>query len=331
MPYNPALDGLRAIAIAAVVAFHSGAPLVGGGYLGVDLFFVLSGYLITTILRREYDLSGSIRLARFYWRRAMRLYPTLLLVLLVFVLSAPFLWPDVPAIRYAAWAALYLSDYSRAFLGEPIILSYTWSLSVEEHFYLLWPLLLPAVVRSRHPVRILLAAYLLATVWRWFNYFWLGWEPAYFRFDTRLSGLILGCMLSFRRPDVSRFMLPAAGLTAVLFATPTFHATAGLLLAVPLGEIAAAVLVTGCVDAAGRVSWLSATPLVYIGRLSYGIYLWHFPIIYWIRDHYSWPVALIGAAAASVALAALTFHLVDAPIRARRTRSHLPALPERVG
>src|SRR5687768_11060779 len=136
MRYMPELDGLRALAVCAVLAFHAGAPMAQSGYLGVDLFFVLSGFLITSILVAEHERSGTIAVGRFYVRRALRLYPSLLLMLAVFVVVAPLLWPELPAARYALWSALYLSDYTRALIGEPEVLSYTWSLSVEEHFYL---------------------------------------------------------------------------------------------------------------------------------------------------------------------------------------------------
>jgi peptidoglycan/LPS O-acetylase OafA/YrhL len=287
----------------------------------VDLFFVLSGFLITTILVTEHQEAGAIRLRQFYWRRALRLYPTLLLMLAAFVAVGPFVWPDLPTSRYAAWAALYLSDYSRALLGDPQVLSYTWSLSVEEHFYLLWPLVLPALLRARNPVRVLVITYVLATAWRIANYLWLGWEPAYFRFDTRLSGLILGCLLAFWQPNVGRWA-PAAILSLCAVMTmDTFMLGTGLTAAVPVVEIASAVLVLACVSAPEKLR--AIIPLAYLGRLSYGMYIWHFPLVYWMRDRYDWPVTLVTGGLFAFCMAALTYHFVDAPLRRWRDRGSL--------
>lgn len=324
--YMPALDGLRGLAILAVIAYHAGAPFAGTGYLGVDLFFVLSGFLITGLLTAELRSTGSIALGRFYWRRALRLYPTLLLMVVGFLIAAPMVWPELPAWRYAMWAMLYLSDYSRALLGEPIVLSYTWSLSVEEHFYLVWPLVLPIIIRFRHPLQLLMACYILATAWRILNYSWLGWDAAYFRFDTRLSGLILGGVLALWRPQMNCPAWPAAVIIAVLMALPSTHNWTGIAVGMPLAEGASALLVLAAATNERRVAWASWPPLIYLGRLSYGMYIWHFPMIYWLRDNYTWEVALTGATAFAFVMAAATYHLVDLPLRQYRVLG-IPAHP----
>jgi peptidoglycan/LPS O-acetylase OafA/YrhL len=318
MKYNPALDGLRAIAVFAVLAFHAGAPLAGGGYVGVDLFFVLSGFLITTILMQEQAATGRIAVGRFYWRRALRLYPTLLLVLAAFLVASPYLWPELPAWRYAAMAALYVTDYTRALLGEPEVLSYTWSLSVEEHFYLLWPLVLPIVLRQRRPVMVLAAAYLVATIWRVGNYHWLGWDATYFRFDTRLSGLILGCLLAMLSPFTSRYTPLAVLALIVAVAVPSFHVPAGLTGVLLLAEGGAVGMVIYACSVRGRASFLAAPALAYLGRLSYGIYLWHFPVVYWLRERFDWTTTLVATAVIAVALAAATYHFIDVPLQRYR-------------
>lgn len=318
MTYNPALDGLRAVAVFVVLAFHADAPFAGGGFVGVDLFFVLSGLLITTILKQEHDARGGIGLARFYWRRALRLYPTLLLVLAAFLMVSPSVWPDLPAWRYAAMAAFYVSDYTRAFLGEPVVLSYTWSLSVEEHFYLLWPLVLPLLLRRRNPVFVLAVAYLVSTVWRIVNYSWLGWDATYFRFDTRMSGLILGCMLAFLPAAKPRYTALALAAFIIAVAVPALHRPIGLIGSITLAELGSAGLVLYAVSDKGRTGFLAAPALVYVGRLSYGIYLWHFPLAYFLRGWMPWEQALVFTAAFATAAAALTYHLVDMPLRAYR-------------
>ena len=328
LSYIPGLDGLRAVAMLAVLGYHAFAPFAVSGYLGVDLFFVLSGFLITTILATEHKKTGRIDVLRFYWRRALRLYPTLLLMLVCFLAVAPYLWPEIPAKRYALWAALYVSDYTRALMGEPIVLSYTWSLSVEEHFYLLLPLFLPAILNTKSPIRTLALAYAVATAWRVANYVWLGWDATYFRFDTRLSGLILGCIIALWRPTHLKLAGIAAAVFALLVMIPSSHFWTGLTLAVPFAEISAAILIASCAFEPTRVRWASTPALAYLGRLSYGVYIWHFPAIYWLRENYAWPVAMISAGIFAVGMAAITYHFVDLPLRRLRgVRRTLPAAP----
>jgi len=136
------LDGLRAVAVVLVISDHCGVPVFDQGYFGVDLFFVLSGFLITRLLVDEIDATGRIELWRFYLRRLLRLAPALLLFLAAYMLIAPSIWPQFDFLlhlRDAALVGFYLSDYSQAFWHNPKVLIHTWSLSVEEHFYLIWP------------------------------------------------------------------------------------------------------------------------------------------------------------------------------------------------
>ena len=207
--YNPALDGLRAVAIALVIADHCHVPGFDGGYFGVDLFFVLSGFLITRLLVDEFDAAGQIDLPRFYLRRLLRLAPPLLLLLAAYLVIAPMIWPQYGLwshIRDAALAGFYLSDYGRAFWHYPIALQHTWSLSVEEHFYLIWPfaVLLLARIELRWRIAGLFGIYLIATAWRIFEYESSGWVATYFRFDTRMSGLICGALLAICLPRMGR-------------------------------------------------------------------------------------------------------------------------------
>lgn len=151
------LDGLRALAAVAVIFFHAGedTPL-SGGFLGVDVFFVLSGYLITSILLRERSFTGRIDTLRFYGRRFVRLMPALVFLLAVYVIAAPLMWPSMSRsehIGHALVAGFYLSDYGYALWRIPEFLRHTWSLSVEEHFYLLWPPVLVLLLRSANLAR----------------------------------------------------------------------------------------------------------------------------------------------------------------------------------
>ncbi|MBO9650127.1 MAG: acyltransferase [Variovorax sp.] len=318
--YLPALDGIRAIAIAMVLIFHSGFHPTGGGYLGVDVFFVLSGFLITKLLMSEMAQQGRIDLAGFYWRRALRLYPVFLVVLVCVTLPGHFLWPGIPIGQHAALAGLYLTDYAQALHYAPSPLTYTWSLAVEEHFYVLWPLALPFVLRARDPVRVMLMLYLVAFMWRLFNLATVGWYPTYFRFDTRASGIILGCMLALMPTEAPP---KYAGIAAILLlllaaAPPSWGLMYGLGLAAPVAEVGAAILVL-CAFHSNRESRLLAwAPLAYLGRLSYGVYLWHAPLMFWMRERgFSRLAILIGGSALAVALAALSYHLIDRPVRIR--------------
>lgn len=305
MRYQPHLDGLRALAALAVVAFHARAPGFLGGYVGVDLFFVLSGYLITRLLAENSNIP------RFYARRARRLLPALLFFLAVYLLVFPFLVPGHPHVRDAALAALYVSDYTASFTGAPKYLVHTWSLSVETHFYLLWPLIL---IKLNPGIRTLVVAYILATAWRWW---WPDWFEAYTRFDTHATGLILGCIIAKIR-DVPRF---PAWLGIAILAVACFHfrwlspdiKTWGWVIV----ELGAAVAILGT-----PASWLSSAPIVYIGRLSYGLYLWHYPTSRLLREWGEpWWVVLIASLLIGLVMAAVSYHTVEAWFRRRRVMS----------
>jgi peptidoglycan/LPS O-acetylase OafA/YrhL len=200
--YNPALDGMRAIAALLVIGSHCRVPGFHGGFYGVDLFLVLSGFLITSLLIDEHGSSGCIDLPRFYLRRFLRLTPPLFVMLAAYVVVGPLLWPQFDIgwhVRDTLVAAFYVSDYGRAFWHMPHIVQHTWSLGVEEHFYLLWPLVLLAVLRlpARWRPAALFGLYVAATAWRMFWYVDApDWPETYYRLDTRMSGLILGALLA---------------------------------------------------------------------------------------------------------------------------------------
>lgn len=301
MRYNPAFDGLRALAVLAVIAFHAHVPGFGGGYIGVDVFFVLSGYLITRVLEETPDLRA------FYWRRVKRLAPPLALMLAAYLLVFPALHPGYPHARDAAIAFFYLSDYTFAFAGVPDFLRHTWSLAVEEHFYLLWPLVF---LRWRPSVHWLLVAYVLATIWR---ASWSEWDQAYHRFDTHATGLILGCAIaSVRRVDFPAW--PGLVVLGICCATFAWKSPAVQLAGFTVAEAGAMLLVLG-----RPPKWLGHPVLAYVGRLSYGMYLWHYPIARIVRDAgASWELVLIVSLAGSVPLAALSYHTLEAWIRRRR-------------
>ena len=295
--YIPGLDGLRTLAVLAVVCTHAGAGWADGGYIGVDVFFVLSGYLITRLLDETQPT-----LREFYVRRLRRLTPQLALMLAAFLVVFYTIQPGQPHYLDAALSILYLSDYGRAFWGYPLILGHTWSLSVEEHFYLLWPLVF---YRYRPTVKMLAWGFIVATLWR---VHFDSWGRFYFSFDGHLSGLVLGCLIA----HFPRERFPAwPGLLALAFAGYFMHY--GDPYAQGPGqttiEIASAVAILGT-----HPKWLESAPMTYLGKLSYGIYLWHAPIVHLMGGR-PWAVKLAVSLAASIALSALSYHTIEAWIR----------------
>lgn len=313
MQRNHALDGLRGIAALAVLGFHIGVPWLKGGHLGVDIFFVLSGYLITAILTKEFEQTGRIALGRFYVARALRLYPALFLFLAGYLLISQFSWPEQPAAANAALVALYLTDYSIPYWHQPEIIVHTWSLSVEEHFYLLWPIFLSSLVLKRDWLsRVILLAvlYVAATGWRIYHAEIGGWEAAYFPFDSRVSGLLLGALLGqmsgrYDLGKVSSAIGLIAGVTISLLLLTTEQDVPGLGLPVICVELATACLIIAFQHPGPLYKVYSIAPFVFTGKISYALYLWHLLIAHAVGEGPFWPtVPLIiilsfGCAAAS--------------------------------
>jgi len=327
MRYNPALDGLRALSILAVLMFHCGVPLARGGFVGVDVFFVLSGYLITSLLARE-QRNGAIQVGRFYTRRALRLCPTLLLMVAAYLALAPLLWPADKRWLSAALASLYVYDYALAFWKLTYTIGHTWSLGVEEKFYLLWPLVLPLLLRTRDPVRWLIGAFVVATAWRYFTAMHWTWSQAYFRFDTRVSGMLLGAIAALTRVRISRPALALAwlGFALLIFlpSLPGGHQVQAVTLRITLAELCAFVLICHAAwhgeASDGKATFLAARPLVFVGRLSYGIYIWHFPFVLVLRGTQPVWVQLLATLAFSMTMAAICLYWVDEPIKRWRQK-----------
>ena len=326
--YLPQLDGLRAVACLAVVLFHLDPHgQFSGGFIGVDIFFVLSAYLITGVLCRNMTTSNTLELRSFYWNRFLRLAPALGLFLLAYILFAPLFWPGKPHIRDSVLVALYITDYSYPLLDAPRYLRHTWSLAIEEKFYLLWPFALLALLRAKHPVTLLVLVWLCLTLWR---AVWTGqWEQYYYRFDTRATGLIAGAALFFAlrarpfRVPGALIVLAAATLLAVAFNADIRHSA----FVITLAELAAVVLVAGLVTG-GNGWWmpLLANPVsVFLGKLSYGIYLWHFPIALFLRSKMDFLPSLLSTLGLSVILAALSYWTVEKWARNLKAQQQAPA------
>src|SRR5690242_13711592 len=223
--YRPALDGLRGLAVTAVVLFHGGVAALSGGFLGVDSFFVLSGFLITSLLLAEHDRDGRIRLVAFWGRRARRLLPALLLMIAAVTVAGRWLLDpdDQRLLRGDALAALgYVANWRMIYRGAdyftqtaaPSILQHTWSLGIEEQFYLVWPLLFVVVRRKMGLLLAGVAASALAAA--------LLYRPddvnrAYFGTDTRAQALLMGCALAVAVPKLTlRFVTAPLAVAGVL-------------------------------------------------------------------------------------------------------------------
>lgn len=321
--YVPEFDGLRALAAILVVLFHSDpGGLFSGGFVGVDIFFVLSAYLITSILAGEQQATGRIRLVPFYLRRTMRLAPALLLMLAAYVLVAPLLWPGHPHGRDALIAGSYTANFAYASTQLPVYLSHCWSLASEEQFYLLWPVVLGGLLVARHRLPILVAAWAALTLLR---LSWPGdWFGYYYGFLPHGTGLILGAILYFAVRDHGLRLRPVHALLgtmliASLLTTGFISRSASTILFAELG----AALIIGAIAVGNTrgMGLLASRPLVAVGKLSYGVYLWHYPIAYALRDHLGLGLTFAATMALSLVMAAISFSTVEAWGRRLNDRS----------
>jgi peptidoglycan/LPS O-acetylase OafA/YrhL len=353
--YMPGLDGLRAIAVLAVIAYHLGLSWAPGGLLGVGVFFTLSGYLITDLLLGQWAAGGRLRLANFWLRRARRLLPALFVMLVVVMAWVTLAQPSALAdLRGAVWAAAgYFSNWWMIYqhipyfarFGPPSPLGHLWSLAIEEQFYLLWPWLLLLGLRfiperaSSIPVRPRLAAVTLMLAAASALAMALLYQPGfdssrvYDGSDTRAFGLLFGAALAMVWPSRqltggvttgARQILDGlgvvglAGIAVLIWRTNDYSAflyQGGMVLL----SIATVMVIIALVHPATKVGRaLGWRPLRWIGVRSYGIYLWQFPIIVLTTPlPYSGvdPLRATLQVAASFALAALSWRFIEEPIR----------------
>jgi peptidoglycan/LPS O-acetylase OafA/YrhL len=331
----PALDGVRGLAVLSILFFHGGASWLPGGGIGVDAFFVLSGFLITGLLLDERHRIGRIRIGAFYARRALRLLPALA-VLLAFLIGYSFVGglPDEQAgelRRGVAFTAVYAANLQVAVLGELPPFSFTghmWSLSIEEQFYLVWPLVLALLLWRRVSLRGVLIGVLVAAVGAalWRAHLWTGpadVERVYYAPDTRADALLIGCALALVAALRGLPRLPVlagiGGLFLVLQAVLDSHlGSFGYEGGYLLTALAAAAVLAGVVGAADGLParLLSLRPLVAVGRISYSLYLWHWPVFVILnpgRLDMDWlPLTLVRFTVAFVA-ATLSFVLIERP------------------
>jgi peptidoglycan/LPS O-acetylase OafA/YrhL len=319
--HRPALDGLRGIAILLVLINHIDMP--GGhhaGQAGVGAFFVLSGFLITSVLLEQRERGGR-HLRRFYARRALRLGPALLTCIAITWSFAAFV--HIP-VGLSPWAALlYISDFVQAGGFQPGFYAHTWSLGVEEQFYLLWPLALTGLLTARrlNPVATLVAASAVLTGWTlWLSATGVPLSRIVYAPDTRAAGLIAGCALAVAFARSRMLGVPAPAYWFALVALPVL----GFLPNYGLSDVAAIVLVVpvsvvlvwACVDGTRR-TLLDARWLRAIGARSYGLYLWHLPLLgitFFAAPSASWWLRAVVALVITAGFVELSWRRLERPL-----------------
>ncbi len=354
MGYLPGLDGVRALAVIGVLLYHADLTWISGGFLGVDVFFVLSGFLITSLIIEEFDRSGRIDFAKFYLGRARRLLPALLIVLAAVSVAAALFWRDAASqVRADTIASLFyvnnwhyiVADSSYfEFIGRPPLLKHLWSLAVEEQFYLVWPAIAFLLMRRWRRLGVGLTAFALAlasTVWMVVmstaNGFPEYADPsrAYFGTDSHAMGLLIGAalatfwrpgLLSRRAPTGGRVIITAVGIAALLGVvgffvlvgefTPWMYQQGGFLV---LAVVVAVLIAAATHPASPLGGWMGTQPWRYVGQRSYGLYLWHWPIFMVTRPGLDIPLdgipLLVLRLGLTFGIAELSFRFVEMPIR----------------
>ncbi|HKA93145.1 MAG TPA: acyltransferase family protein [Acidimicrobiia bacterium] len=361
LDYQPALDGLRALAVLGVLLYHAQVSWAPGGFLGVDAFFVLSGFLITSLLVDEWQKHGRIDLRAFWARRARRLLPALVLVVIAVGVYALFVARpnELDRIRgdvfgsllyVANWRQLFESSYF-AQLATPSPLRHTWSLGIEEQWYLVWPLVLLLALRFTQARRWVVIGLIGALAIGSAVLMALLFDPrdpsrVYYGTDTRAQALLVGALLALlvlqprRRPRQARATagligIEVVGIIAIVYLgwlwthvadTSTWMYTGGFL----VEALAVAALIAAATRPYSPIlgPLLSIAPLRAIGRISYGVYLWHWPVYIYLtpaRTGLDDGALLLVRLAATFGLAVLSYRLLEQPIR-HRTMSRPRAL-----
>lgn len=327
LSYMPALDGLRTVAVLLVFAIHAFPEQSFPGGLGVDIFFLLSGFLITTILLREHVKTGVIKLGRFYAKRLLRLYPPLIIVALAFsavwVVSKP---NPLEGLVYGGMSLMYVSNIAMTFWGVGMgYLSHTWSLSMEEQFYLLWPPMLFAMLAvgwKRSTMAIIVGSLACASLIGWiFTGDELPYNPL-----TKAGGLLLGALVALLVHDRPWQSHQAAYIGAFVFSVAFLGETAGWISrawSLPLATVSMIPVMLHLAFGQGvMVRVLSSRGLVHLGAISYAFYLWHYPVLRGLQlvDQLGRPLQAAIGLVLSYALALASMRLVERPVLDWRDR-----------
>lgn len=337
-----ALDGIRGLAILVVMIGHAGWLAMGAA--GVDMFFVLSGYLITGLLLDERQQTGHVRFYHFYARRFLRLAPALLLVVTLYVIASALLHMGFRrAVEDAVLAVGYAANWTLAFgMDRPRFLAHTWSLCIEEQYYLLWPVTALAIYRllgrGKMAAALCLAGAVAVMAYRQWMLTAGGGGASFFRvyygLDTRGDALLLGSAMAFFTPRLPELIAPPVGwmgLAALLGYLATDGFGRGYSFVVPA---ACTVLILFSLLNAPRSSLaavFSLKWLAWLGMISYGVYLFHYPILAYMgyKKWDAWGLTLIGLPL-SLALAVASFYLLERPCLRLKDHFRRPVFPDPV-
>ncbi len=340
MRYRPEIDGLRAVSVLAVLLYHLGATWLPGGFTGVDIFFVISGFLITSILRADIEL-GRFSLADFYARRIRRIFPALIAVLTVSTIAGYFLLApgDFESLGKSTVAAA--ASFSNIFFclhtgyfdsaSDTLPLLHTWSLGVEEQFYVIFPLLLLLLSKTKwrcctgNILATAVAIGLGLSLWR----VHVDQKTAFYLVHYRAWELGAGALLAYHSNLIDRLprrisqWMPAVGIGLVAISIFTPHPAGTFPGAGAVPAVLGAALILAQVGQASIINrWLTVPPLVYLGKISYSLYLWHWPlIVFWRHFTNGAPLTLLEQiiiGAASLAFAWLSWRWVETPFRNMR-------------
>lgn len=336
--FYPEIQGLRAISIIAVILFHLGVGVLPGGYAGVDVFFVISGFVITRMIAGELE-RGTFSVARFYKHRVVRLLPNLFLMIAASVVISYLVLKPYDFLQYAKslqFSAIYLTNMVFArqqgyfdLSGDVKPLLHTWSLSIEEQFYLVFPVLLILLYRLRSHRIAVLALIALASLWVRFDYIQQQLpSEGFFSFAGRVWEFVAGALVALMPAALKDRLsgneaLSLAGLALILASLLFLDESvpySGILLLVPC-LATALVIACGSGTRAGR--WLGGKTLVFIGGLSYSLYLWHWPLIVWFHnaDHGLGRIAEISLLLLlTAAISYVAWRFVEEPFRDNREK-----------